>query len=230
MSRTIGTRSTVHRDRRLTLLAIVILSSVSACGRYLPSHIHDPGAEKTASDLQSNISEYQINQSGLYDNLAVNLERFRVEEDELINMMAANYANALVTKAPDFTWREIKDNLTELKMRETALRNEIIKKLNADLVQRGVATAELKDANQAIGKLKNEIAKEKARTKAWEKAAERFREAISKLPASLGELSTKAAGLSALLTSVEGLDAKRPPQYPDSGLGHDRLQEGSHRP
>ena len=120
----------------------VILALASACTNFLPSHIHDAAAERTAVDLQTKVAQYREDQSGLYESMAANLARFHVEEDKLINRIAANYTTALVTKAPDFTWNNLIENLDRVDGREKALGTQITTKLTKDLEECNVATAD----------------------------------------------------------------------------------------
>ena len=184
--------------------AIVLLTP--GCTNFLPSHIHDAAGEKTALDLQTKVAQYREDQSGLYDNMAANLARFQVQEEELINRMAANYTAALAIGATGFNWSKIKDNLDRVNQAESALRAEIETAMKNDLKQRGVSTANLTSAKDTISKLKAEINQEKKNAEKWQRAAERYREALAKLPSTVEGLEEQANDISSLLSQVEALD------------------------
>ena len=184
----------------------VVLAATPACTNFLPSHIHDAAAEKTAVELQTELAQYREEQSGLYDSMAANLAKFHVEEDELVNKIAGDYTIALVTKAPDFNWTNLFENLDKVDSRAKKLHAQILKKLKEDLAERNVATANISEANQAIKKLKKEIEKQKKEEEKWQKASKRYREALSKLPSTIEGLTEKATDISKLLTEVESLD------------------------
>ena len=187
-------------------VATVLLTS--ACANFLPSHIHDAAAEKTALDLQTRVAQYREDQSGLYDNMNANLALFIAEEDELINRMAANFTTALVTGAPDYTWNDVIANLGRVGEQAGSLRKKVKGKIEIDLKQRDKATTDLANAKEAIKALNVEINKEKKNAEKWQKAAERYREAMARLPGTVEGLAEKANDVSSLLSDVEVLDAE----------------------
>ena len=184
----------------------VIVFLLPACTGFLPSHIHDAAAEKTATDLQGNLAAYREDQVGLYDSMAANLASFQAEEDKLVGRLTADFVTALVTKAPSFSWNELIKVLDDVDIHSANTRSKVLTNMKGDLEARQIIVSGDQVTKKSIHAYEAEIARKKQDAQNWEEAAQRYRAAMANLPSTIEGLTAKAKDISKLLSEVGALD------------------------
>ena len=190
---------------RLAVLPAVVLW-LSGCGA-LPSHFHDETAAALTVKLQTEFAAYRQDQTSVYSNMAANIASFQTEEDELLSRFATNVQTALITRAPALTWNKLDKEIENTKKDRSKFHQALLEQMQKDLVQLGVAKAELATTEEAISKLKKEIKHKKDETKKWGDSIEILQKAIAKLPADIEALGRMDASLD-LIGDIQDLKDK----------------------
>lgn len=225
-------------NSRVSFRIIVGTLLLSGCSA-LPSHFHDEKAATLSTQLQTEFAAYRQDQTSLYENLAANLLVFQAEEEELLSRFTANFHDALVTRVPTLTRKQLEEKIggdnnpcnlgDKEQQKKHGLENRLNKLNQKMLSQLGVAAAAKKDSNaakkaaeKAIGDFRKKIKKQQAEVKAWNKQIETYQTAIANLPDSLSGLAAQVTGMTSLINAAKETEAK---VKSDKGLSSEDITE-----
>ena len=159
----------------------LVLVTLSGCD-YLPSHLHDSGRLKVAEEGKVELAEYGKGAPGMYEAMLTNVERFKTEEDWLLNELAKNADTAFHTQLATLTGAKLagaRGNLADL---IAALRQDIEDKASQDAKRKDEFKNSLDKAKGAVdasNKLANDA--KKAITE-WNAQTAFFTALIQELP------------------------------------------------
>lgn len=176
-------------------LSLLILSSCD----YLPSHLHDPGRLRVAEEGKAELVEYGKAAPGRYEAMLTNIERFKTEEDWLLNELAGNADTAFHTKLATATGTKLTEQRNKLGRLIDDLRQDIQENASAD----AKAKAEFKDeqdkAKGAVKASKKLVTDAKKAVAEWNAQAAFFSTLIKELPALKKGLNEEDASVTDLI-------------------------------
>ncbi len=91
------TQSTIKPPTLRLAAAAAILLSLAGCASFpFPDHLHDQKRQDTAEKLKKDLEAYAANTPQLYAAMQTNVEKFRVEEDALVEALGNNSHQAFL--------------------------------------------------------------------------------------------------------------------------------------
>lgn len=163
------------------LCLVMIMFYTMGCA-LIPSHIHNPQAYSTSQKAQKTFEDYSKNVPSMYEDMLVNIEKFKVEEEYLLSEFANNHEKALVTELASISGEKLTGRIGTVTVNLKELKTTLNNKVNEYLIKTKIQTEILEGAQESISKLATQIDVAKDELTAWNQSVAVIQASMKDLP------------------------------------------------
>ncbi|MCB1949633.1 hypothetical protein [Nitrosomonas sp.] len=180
----------------------------------MPSHIHSPEKMAAAEKVQNELNSYAENAPAMYKAMISNLEKFRIEEERVINDLLVNREEALINQLPTIQLNQLQikiDGEKGIRKNIEKLEEFIFEETINYLKNEKIFSTDIKNAKKAIQQVQKAVDSAESDVTNWNASIALLKKGILAL---MSESSTEEQqSVDKILTNigdeeVEFIDAK----------------------